>query len=92
MPGGRPASAGGLTNRGESGSITQMSRSTKWIAWSVLALTGTLAAGCSPTEYTDVNFGTETGADYVPPKPAVDAGLDADAAAPSATGTTTGGP
>lgn len=71
-----------------------MSRATKWIAWSVLALTGGLVAGCDPTEYTDVNFGTEIGADYVPPTPtpAVDAGLDADAATPeSAAGTTADG-
>lgn len=46
----------------------------------MLALTGALAAGCDPTEYTDVNFGTNIGADYVPPTPAVDAGVDVDAA------------
>lgn len=45
----------------------------------VLALTGGLAAGCDPTEYTDVNFGTNVGADYMVPSAAVDAGLDANA-------------
>jgi hypothetical protein len=58
-----------------------MSRSTTWIACSVLALTAALAAGCDPTEYTDVNFGTNVGADYTPPTSSpVDAGVDADAA------------
>lgn len=61
-----------------------MSRSTKWIAWSVLALTAALCAGCDPTEYTDVNFGSNVGADYMAPAPTVnvDAGVDADATAP----------
>jgi hypothetical protein len=57
-----------------------MSRSTTWLACSVLALTGALAAGCDPTEYTDVNFGTNLGADYMAPDVARDAGMDADAA------------
>jgi hypothetical protein len=57
-----------------------MSRSTTWIACSVLALTGALAAGCDPTEYTDVNFGTNLGADYMAPDVPRDAGMDADAA------------
>jgi hypothetical protein len=57
-----------------------MLRSTKWIAWAVLALTGALLSGCDPTEYTDVNFGTNLGADYMAPAVARDAGMDADAA------------
>ena len=46
----------------------------------MLALTGALAAGCDPTEYTDVNFGTNLGADYMAPDVPRDAGMDADAA------------
>ena len=57
-----------------------MSRSTTWVVCSVLALTGALAAGCDPTEYTDVNFGTNIGADYMAPDVTRDAGMDADAA------------
>ncbi len=78
-----------LTNRGESGSTIQMSRSTTWIACSVLALTGALAAGCDPTEYTDVNFGTNIGADYMAPDVARDAGMDADAATTTTAADTT---
>jgi hypothetical protein len=59
-----------------------MSRPTTWIACSVLALTGALATGCDPPEYTDVNFGTNVGADYMAPTVARDAGTDADAATP----------
>jgi len=58
----------------------------------VLALTGGLAAGCDPTEYTDVNFGSNVGADYMVPS-ASDAGMDADAATPESTaGTITARP
>jgi hypothetical protein len=69
-----------------------MCRPTQWIAWCVVALTGVLAAGCDPTEYTDVNFGTNVGADYMVPVER-DAGTDADPAPPeSAAGTTATGP
>jgi len=55
----------------------------------VLALTGALAAGCDPTEYTDVNFGTNLGADYMAPDVPRDAGVDADAATATTAADTT---
>ena len=65
-----------------------MARSARWAAWWAMVLTGAiagaLASGCDPSTYTDVNFGTNVGADYVAPAPIRDAGEGADDA-PAAT-------
>jgi len=57
----------------------------------VVVLTGALAAGCDPTTYTDVNFGTNLGADYMAPAPVRDAGDGADAATSTGAGGGDGG-
>ena len=44
----------------------------------MVVLTGALAGGCDPTTYTDLNFGTNVGADYMAPAPVRDAGDDSD--------------
>ena len=62
-----------------------------------MLLAGALASGCDPSTYTDVNFGTNVGADYVAPAPVRDAGEEGgeeagDAAVPAGVAGSDGGP
>jgi hypothetical protein len=73
-----------------------MAQAAKWAGWSAMLLTGAiagaLASGCDPSTYTDVNFGTNVGADYVAPAPVRDAGEEAgDVAAPKGAAGSDGG-
>jgi hypothetical protein len=61
-----------------------MARAASWMGWAVLALASTaLATGCDPTSYTDVNFGSSLGADFVAPVTDAGSPID-DAVAPTA--------